>query len=128
LPDYEFLHTPAAKRVGGAEIYISNKLNFEITEEFQIECEDSENIWMKLQTKNNQKYVIGVVYCHPTSSDVVLKTGLGLKTIFLRSWPKRSWSWTVLRIWKIAVLRPFLDLKDLTILILDEAKFQFLRS
>jgi len=32
-------------------------------------------------------------------SDVVLKTGLGLKTdlktIFLRSWswPKRSWSW-----------------------------------
>jgi len=29
-------------------------------------------------------------------SDVVLKTGLGLKTIFLRSWswPKRSWSWS----------------------------------
>jgi len=35
-------------------------------------------------------------------SDVVLKTGLDLKTIFFRSWswPKRSWSWpwTVLRI------------------------------
>jgi len=26
------------------------------------------------------------------------------------------------------LLRPFLDLKDLKILILDEAKFQFLRS
>jgi len=26
------------------------------------------------------------------------------------------------------VLRPFLDLKDLKILILDEAKFQFLKS
>jgi len=50
------------------------------------------------------------------SSDVVLKTSLGLKTIFLMSWswPKRSWSWTVLRIWKIAVSRPqFLDQKDL---------------
>jgi len=36
----------------------------------------------------------------PDPSDVVLKTGLGLKTIFLRSWswPKRSWSWTILRI------------------------------
>jgi len=34
-------------------------------------------------------------------SDVVLKTGLSLKTNFLRSW---SWPWTVLRIWKIAVL------------------------
>jgi len=31
-----------------------------------------------------------------TLSDVVLKTGLGLKTIFLRSWswPKWSWSWS----------------------------------
>jgi len=65
-------------------------------------------------------------------SDVVLKTGL--KTIFLRSWswPKRSWSWTILRIWKIAVLRPqflcqkssvFRPKKDLKILILDETKF-----
>jgi len=38
-------------------------------------------------------------------SDVVLKTGLGLKTIFLRSWswPRQSWSWpwAVLRIWKM---------------------------
>jgi len=42
------------------------------------------------------------------TSDIVLKTGL--KTIFLRywSWPKQSWfwPWTVLKIWKIAVLRP----------------------
>jgi len=30
--------------------------------------------------------------------------------------------------WSNEVLRPFLDLKDLKILILDEAKFQFLRS
>jgi len=40
---------------------------------------------------------------HIHSSDVVLKTGLGLKTSSLRSW---SWPWTVLRIWKIVVLRP----------------------
>jgi len=27
------------------------KLNFEVTEEFQIKCEDSKNIWIKLQYK-----------------------------------------------------------------------------
>ena len=67
LPGYEFIYYPTKKRAGGVAMYVSTIYQFEITDIFNIDCDDCENLWIKLShVRTNAKNIVGVVYRHPT--------------------------------------------------------------
>ena len=67
LPGYEFIYYPTKKKAGGVAMYVSTIYQFEITDIFNIDCDDCENLWTKLShVRTNAKNIVGVVYRHPT--------------------------------------------------------------
>ena len=67
LSGYEFIYYPTKKRAGGVAMYVSTIYQFEITDIFNIDCDDCENLWIKLShVRTNAKNIVGVVYRHPT--------------------------------------------------------------
>jgi len=68
IAGYEFIYQNAKKRAGGVAFYISDKFNYDISNDFHINCDDCENLWVALtHSKTNVKYTIGDTYRHPTS-------------------------------------------------------------
>jgi len=64
---YNFVHVNSLTNAGGVAFYISNKINYTIENEFNIDCEGSENLWTTINTANF-KLPIGVVYRQPKSN------------------------------------------------------------
>ena len=75
LPGYEFIHYPTKKRAGEVAMYVSTIYQYEITDMFNIDCDDCENRWIKLsRVGTNAKIIVGVVYGHLLQN---------MKTLFL---------------------------------------------
>ena len=48
-------------------MYVSTIYQFEITDIFNIDCDNCENLWIKLShVRTNAKNIVGVIYRHPT--------------------------------------------------------------
>jgi hypothetical protein len=71
LPNYQYIHTPTESTVGGAMLYISNKLSFKPRDDLSsllYRSKELESVFIELNQKNKQNIVIGCVYRHPCMS------------------------------------------------------------
>ena len=71
LPNYQYIHTPTESTVGGAMLYISNKLSFKHRDDLSsllYKSKELESVFIELNQKNEQNIVIGCVYRHPCMS------------------------------------------------------------
>ena len=72
LPHYKFVHVNVTNcAAGGMAIYVSDKYQFQLCR-VQYELTSSECLWLEVSEVNNNKskYIVGVVYCHPTQTTV----------------------------------------------------------
>jgi len=67
LQNYNFVHVNSLTNAGGVAFYISNEINYTIENDFNINCEGSENLWTTISTANF-KLLIGMVYRHSKSN------------------------------------------------------------
>jgi len=65
---YEFIHVKSDNRAGGVAMHVSNKFSFEITNQFDLECDDCQNIWIKLKHNNTKRNYAEVAYRYFTNS------------------------------------------------------------
>ena len=65
LPHYNFVSNKSYHRSGGAGIFIKEELEFKITEDFRMDTEACENVWITLSLNKKEKVLIGSIYRHP---------------------------------------------------------------
>ena len=68
LTNYSFVHVNSKSNAGGVSIYIRKNLNYEISENQHV-LTNSESLWITI-TENLLSYSVGIIYWHPSSSDV----------------------------------------------------------
>ena len=49
---------------GGVGIYIEDNFEYEIIKKINLDLNNTENLWVKLEI-NKKRFIIGAVYCHP---------------------------------------------------------------
>jgi len=56
---------------GGVGIYIKNEITVSVTDQFNFDVQDSEDMWIEFEMKQklitNTKCILSVIYRHPTS-------------------------------------------------------------
>jgi len=68
IAGYDFIYKNVKKRAGGVAFYISDKFNYDISNNFHINYDDCENLWITLTySKTNIEYIVWVAYRHPIS-------------------------------------------------------------
>ena len=68
LTNYCFVYVNSKSNAGGVAIYIRQNVNYEISENQHV-LTNSELLWITI-TENRLSYSVGVMYRHPSSSDV----------------------------------------------------------
>ncbi len=67
LKGYSFINKPCITgQVGGAGIFIRNRLNFDILHSTSLNLPQCEDIWIQLNFSNSKKLIIGSIYRHPS--------------------------------------------------------------
>ena len=66
LNNYLFINQPNVGQVGGAGMFIKKDLNFNIIENYNLNLEQCEDIWINLQLQN-KNLIIGTIYRHPSN-------------------------------------------------------------
>lgn len=69
IPGYSFVHINSSTAAGGVAIYISNNVDFEFRKK-QFQLKNSESIWINLLNNKKIYTTIGVVYRHPSNTDL----------------------------------------------------------
>lgn len=66
LEGYSFINKPCETgQIGGAGIFIKDKLNFDILHSTSLDAPKCEDIWIKIKFSPNKTLVIGSIYRHP---------------------------------------------------------------
>ena len=68
LTNYIFVHVNSKSNTGGVVHYIRNNFNYEISQNQHV-LTNSESLWITI-TENLLSYTVGVIYWHPSSSNV----------------------------------------------------------
>ena len=69
LMNYSFLHVDSATNARGVAMYIHSSIKFEASKR-QYQLTNSETFWIDLSDSSGLTYVVGVIYRHPSYSDV----------------------------------------------------------
>ena len=54
VEEYNFEHRDSPNTIGGVGVFVSDKLNYTIRIEYQLEVSGCENIWLEIDLKNNR--------------------------------------------------------------------------
>ena len=65
LPGYNFIHSKSFSKCGGVAMFISNKLSYNVTEDYNLNINGCEDLWVKVTLPNKSVITIGNVYRHP---------------------------------------------------------------
>ena len=71
LERYEFIHVDSELNAGGVGLYISNNLDFEMSNDQTTDLNSAESLWAKIKS-HDQTIVIGVIYRHPIVSSTTI--------------------------------------------------------
>ena len=61
--NFENVNSPTA--AGGVGVYVSNSLNYSLRNDLKLNASHCEDIWINIELKDNQIFVLGVIYRHP---------------------------------------------------------------
>ena len=62
---YTFVHNPSPTKAGGVGAYISTTLNFKINDDFCLQVQGCEDLWIDIELSNHKTYTFSVIYRHP---------------------------------------------------------------
>jgi len=65
IDDYKLVNVNLCTNAGVVAMFVSDTLEFEITNEFDLNCPGCEGIWIKLRLTNIDIYLISTIYKHP---------------------------------------------------------------
>ena len=65
LPGYIFVSKPSNSKHGGVGLFIKEEYEFEVVETYNLNTEDCEDIWIKLEISKGKSVIIGNIYRHP---------------------------------------------------------------
>ena len=68
IPGFEFLHTKSPTNNGGVAFFISQQYNAQVTNEYNLNTDDCEDLWINVDMKTKGSVVVGVIYRHPNHS------------------------------------------------------------
>ena len=67
------MHANSITNAGGVAMYVSDHLDMELVNQFNIDCPGCEELWIKVRLKNNFIFLTCVVYKHlKTSRDIFI--------------------------------------------------------
>ena len=62
---YNLFHTPTSSSKGGTALYVNNSFDAFERNEFKIQCNEFEAVWIEIKNKKSKNIVCGCVYRHP---------------------------------------------------------------
>ena len=68
LSGYNFVYYPSPHNSGGVGIFVLDRLTCTVIDEYKLNVNDCEDIWLKLNLPHKKSFVVGVVYRHPNYS------------------------------------------------------------
>ena len=71
IPGYKLSFVKTFNKAGGIDVYIYNSLNCTVSHKFHIALPSCENMWLNVKAKDSKSYVVGILYRHPFSTEVV---------------------------------------------------------
>ena len=71
ISGYKFFFVKSFNNAGCIGVYIHNSLNCTVSDKFHIALPSCENMWLNLKAKDSKCCVVGILYRHPFSTDVV---------------------------------------------------------
>jgi len=77
LPGYTFLQANFKTNAGGVGLFVKETLNIKTLNDYNLNVNDCEEIWVKVQLNNSEK-IFSVIYKHPGSSFKRFSYGHGM--------------------------------------------------
>ena len=68
LPGYSFLSQPTTQRAGGVGMYIKKGIQYSVRHDLTSSSDESEMLWVEIESDLNSNMICDVVYQHPSSS------------------------------------------------------------
>ena len=68
LPGYSFLSQPTTQRAGGVGMYIKKGIQYSVRYDLTSSTDESEMLWVEIESDLNSNMICGVVYRHPSSN------------------------------------------------------------
>ena len=65
LPRYKIVAKNSMTKAGGAAMYISETLEYDVIQNYSIDHVDCEDLWIKLHFNSNETLLVFVFYRHP---------------------------------------------------------------
>ena len=73
IEGYKLVHANSTTNAGGVAVYVSDYLDMELANQYNIDCPGCEELWIKVRLKTNFIFLTCVVYKHPkTSKDIFI--------------------------------------------------------
>ena len=68
LPGYSFLSQPTIQTAGGVGMYIKKGIQYSVRHDLTSSTDESEMLWVEIESDRNSNMICGVVYRHPSSN------------------------------------------------------------
>ena len=68
IQGYKFFHADSVSNAGGVGMYVSEDFQFSCENSFGFSNNGCENMWININTKLAQNFLVGVVYRHPNAN------------------------------------------------------------
>ena len=68
LPGYSFYSQPSTQRAGGVGLFIKNDMKFSVRHDLTSCSDESEVLWIEIESDLDSNLLCGVVYRHPSSN------------------------------------------------------------
>ena len=68
LPGYSFLSQSTTLRAGGVGLYIKNGIQYNVRHDLSFSTDESEMLWIEIESDLNSNMICGVVYRHASSN------------------------------------------------------------
>ena len=68
LPGYSFLSQATTLRAGGVGLYIKNGIQYSVRHDLSFSTDESEMLWVEIESDLNSNMICSVVYRHPSSN------------------------------------------------------------
>ena len=65
LKGYNFINKPCDGKAGGAAFFIKSNIQYNILNNFELNLNGCEDLWLELLLSNNKKLIIASIYRHP---------------------------------------------------------------
>ena len=68
IEGYTFLHDTSPSNSGGVSCFIHNSISMQVTNDYCLQLEGCEDMWLNTKGNNDKPIIVGIIYRHPKSN------------------------------------------------------------